>query len=268
MNMTPAFSLDAPPNWAPLPDYLTSAYKAWSLGDSKLINSQCGQSEFIYLVSRRISNLSKPYTYIDIGANDGLTESSTFLLSMAGWQGLCVEPQPRHFANLASRSEDSYVLNCAVGKEASILNLLVSDECNTIATLQDTNILHRRRLEKESGGNFLNLPVPVIPAKSIFTFFAEKFNHMTFLKIDCEGHEFDVVEQINNIPVYSRPILVEYENNYNDNNIAKLLLDLGYKPMIIFDSFAEIWCQGNVVSDISILTLDVLEHLMKRLKAQ
>ena len=38
--------------------------------------------------------------YIDIGANDGLNASNTYIFEQLGWKGVCIEPQPDVFKKL------------------------------------------------------------------------------------------------------------------------------------------------------------------------
>ena len=48
-------------------------------------------------------------TFADIGANNGVTLSNTYALSLAGWYGLCVEPAPSAFDRLEMATKKNSV---------------------------------------------------------------------------------------------------------------------------------------------------------------
>jgi hypothetical protein len=43
---------------------------------------------FLYLQNK------KDGFYLDIGANDGISGSNTYIFEQIGWNGICIEPQP------------------------------------------------------------------------------------------------------------------------------------------------------------------------------
>ncbi len=59
-------------------------------------HSQYGEEDAIL----RYFDGNKTGRYLDIGANDGYTFSTTGQLAERGWFGVCVEPSPRAFPNL------------------------------------------------------------------------------------------------------------------------------------------------------------------------
>src|SRR5690348_6177236 len=57
-------------------------------------------------------------TFIDIGANDGITLSNTFALVWKGWQGTLIEASPKAYERLLKTHPHNYglvLLNYAVG---------------------------------------------------------------------------------------------------------------------------------------------------------
>ena len=75
--------------------------------------SQYGQDQVVFEL------LGKPKTgvFIDIGANDGLTFSNSFLFEEKGWQGICIEPHPTIFSELQNTRKCHCVNACIADKD-------------------------------------------------------------------------------------------------------------------------------------------------------
>ena len=85
--MKPGYSINPPPaHWGTSvpPASWNNVFLTWSWGDYYLKSSQCGQAELISFLWRKC-NISRKSGYIDIGANDGITLSSTALLAALGF---------------------------------------------------------------------------------------------------------------------------------------------------------------------------------------
>jgi len=59
-------------------------------------SAQCTQDIIAYLLFKG----KNTGFYIEIGANDGYTDSTTFWAEQLGWDGICVEPEKRTFNEL------------------------------------------------------------------------------------------------------------------------------------------------------------------------
>ena len=240
--------------------------KAWSLGNQDHITSQCGQSEFIYLISKVFSNKKRTtFTYLDVGANDGITASSTYFLAINGWMGICVEPHAEFSKTISARAKDSFCITAALGSTNGILDLQTSDDKKVLSTLEDTCEQYSSRLKSESTNTY-HIPTAVIDSESLFNYYFKKFNHIDFYKVDCEGHELTALSYLSSLNNEQRPKFIEYENNYRKSDVSKLLLKNSYSPLVLFDSFAEIWYDNTVLKDhctISEQSKGVLQKLIK-----
>lgn len=68
---------------------------------------QLGQDVIAYSILCK----KKSGFYVDIGANDGVSISNSLVFERLGWQGFCVEANPRTYEKLKqSRSCDTYNL--------------------------------------------------------------------------------------------------------------------------------------------------------------
>jgi len=209
-------------------------------------DSQCGQDIVVEFLLPVDSNR----LYLDLGANDGVNGSSTFLLEKRGWRGMLVEPNVNLFPSLVSNRTNSYLLACAVGNKQEIMTLQTSD-CHTLGSLiTDKSSYQYKRLSAESGGDdkIRKLPVPVLTMEDILSSFYDIFNSSPdFLKIDVEGFEMQVVESL--FKTNHRPLVIEVENNERKGDIADSLLSEGYSLQIVMDSFVEIWSRCNCDRD-------------------
>ena len=79
--------------------------------------SQSGQDKWI--VEKLFAGKQKG-TFVDIGANDGITFSNTYFLEKMGWNGLAVEPIPSAYEKLV-KNRKCITVNCCIapktGKE-------------------------------------------------------------------------------------------------------------------------------------------------------
>ena len=60
--------------------------------------SQNGQDKF--LLNTLFKNKKNGF-FVEVGADDGIDKSNTFMFEKIGWQGICIEPSPERFLKLA-----------------------------------------------------------------------------------------------------------------------------------------------------------------------
>jgi FkbM family methyltransferase len=260
MTLPSASMLFPPRHWGNfLPDHWVDVVFSWSLGDLNNVNSQCGQSEFIHALASFYICL--PLTYLDIGSNDGITQSSTFFLELQGWRGICVEPNPVCAIKCLSNRPNASVIFCGVSDFDGFSLLSTSDNLSALGSFSElVSSRHLIRLKSElmQVNEFATSYLcPVLKASLLFNKCQELFSEVGFLKVDAEGLEYqilvDILRQITN-----RPYLIEYENNYRESNIALLLSSNGYNLILVMDGFVEIWKRF----DIALAKHDVYRLLM------
>ena len=75
-------------------------------------------------------------TFIDIGANDGITLSNTYAAAQRGWKGVMVEPSPSVFDKLVSNVQ---------GTDVTCIQAAISDRqgtynpCRLLTSLSNTD---------------------------------------------------------------------------------------------------------------------------------
>jgi len=62
----------------------------------------------------KIFNTISSGYYVEVGANNGITNSNTFLLETKGWKGLLIEANPDLISRCQQSRPNSTVINCAV----------------------------------------------------------------------------------------------------------------------------------------------------------
>lgn len=240
--LTPGFSFSPPPHWRvsinQTPSHWEDSLFTWCIGDISSIESQCGQAEIVKCLMewRNLKN------YIDIGANDGITQSSTYLLYKAGFNGILIEPNIYLIETLIKYRSKDKVLCCGISENTELLELLTSAKNSTIGTLNlrghENNI---NRLKSESD-DIETLLCPIISSETLGNYINSTMEEIGFLKVDCEGCELAVLKDLlQTLNSKSRPSIIEVENNYMDAKVAKLLLSCGYSNILVMDSFVEIW---------------------------
>ena len=123
-----------------------------------------------------------PGFFIEAGANDGISQSNTYVLERdCGWQGLLVEPVP-HLANLAERYRKSEVLRVALGSKDSEGGEVVLEHDNL-----------RTHVASGQHGNQIKSPV-VVPLVSLSSLLREReVSQVDFFSLDVDGYENEVL---------------------------------------------------------------------------
>lgn len=218
----------------------------WMLSNAELRGktlAQCGQDIFVQKICATLLQEKKPL-YLDIGANEGSNGSSTQFLEMAGWTGLMVEPNPYLFRKISSSRKDP-ILCAAVSDTPGVDVLVTGRRSHKLGTLMSHFIGYQKnRLEEEvnitTSDTIVSLVVPSVTLISLLKFFESYFGALPdFLKVDAEGCETEIVTAL--ASTESRPLLIEVENNQRQEHAALILSSMGYRCIIVMDSFVEIW---------------------------
>lgn len=130
-------------------------------------------------------NLQESPVIIDIGANVGIV-SFFFAKKYPNAKIFAFEPHPTNFENLKRGLQLNQI------KNIKVFNLAVSSESNTNVKIH----LHENNTSASSVFRFLpHDPFVEVKTISLDDIISDnEISHIDFLKIDCEGSEFDILE--------------------------------------------------------------------------
>jgi FkbM family methyltransferase len=194
-------------------------------------------------------------TFLDIGANDGLTYSNSRALALLGWRGVLVEPAESAFRKLGAHYKEirpaddgdlSKGMVCAVASGINLVNAAITTEDGPIdfwdsgthlrkgdTSLLSTTIPSEMARWKTSGEKFTKTQVRGITFATLMK--ETGVTRFDFISIDCEGADYDVLRQIDLHAVGCRCLCVEYngadEKKFSDYT-AKFGMRLRWKSRI------------------------------------
>ena len=172
-------------------------------------------------------------TYIEVGANNGVTQSNTYYLEVCKqWRGLLIEPIDRLYKECLWNRPNSTVIQRA----------LVSDECESkFVTIHDSNLMsvvqagevlsdteqeHLARGREVQG--LEHSPESQVVAETLSSVIKRlgEFEQVDLFSLDVEGFEMEVLKGIDFSKHRPRYILVE---TANFTGVDKFLDTVGYK---------------------------------------
>lgn len=141
--------------------------------------------------------------FLDIGANDGVTGSNTLFLERRGWDGLCVDADPRSFVELLKNRKRAS--NLCVAYDNTITIPFVMSKDATLSHIMDNG---------DSYNPAEDQLIDVVTAGAEELCLSHNLDPF-LVSIDVEGSEADVVRSFGHIvpPV----IIVEYVTQGVDN---------------------------------------------------
>ncbi|HQQ96779.1 MAG TPA: FkbM family methyltransferase [Cyclobacteriaceae bacterium] len=155
--------------------------------------SQYRQDEVLMEI---VFNHNRGGVFLDIGANDGVTYSNTYLMEkLYGWTGVCVEPLPRAFEKL-SASRNCKLDQCAIGSKSRVDVFLEIDGYSEMLSGIKRNYdkKHLDRIENEIGRHGGNSREISVRTKGIDDLLRDhELTSINYCNIDTEGSEFEIL---------------------------------------------------------------------------
>jgi FkbM family methyltransferase len=178
--------------------------------------SQLGET----VAARRILKNFPDRTFVEVGANDGVTVSATYGLLVDGWSGLSVEPNPRVHEQLRRNLipfPKAVTLCCAASPVAGPVRLFFgkNDPSGLLSTIstEDSEWYRENR-----GSEFVE--VPGLPLTDILAQ-NQIPKRFALLVVDTEGMDLEILRTLD-FSIY-RPYVVLTED-YEPKNAAKFAL--------------------------------------------
>ena len=193
--------------------------------------SQFGQDRF---VAEELLPGLQGGTFVDIGANDGVTFSNTFHFEKElGWRGVAFEPLPWAFEKLRLSRRCILVNGCVTdfdGETSFVACEGPTEMLSGIASKFDPE--HMARIDAamaEFGGARREITVRCYRLDGVLK--ANGISHVDYLSVDTEGGEFDILRSID---FRATPVsVITVENNTNTLNIRRLLEPAGFELVAV-----------------------------------
>ena len=196
--------------------------RGWYLRRFESDFSQSGETVAVRQILR---GLTKP-VFVEIGANDGVTVSTTYGLVRDGWSGLSVEANPRVFENLR-RNLTAFprvtTVCCAASPQAGPVKLFLGndDPSGLLSTISTEDSAWYR--EKRSA-EFVE--VPGLPLTNLLAQhqIPKRFE---LLLVDTEGMDLEILQTLDFSQFRPRLIITEDYESKNAQKVA-FLESVGY----------------------------------------
>jgi len=171
--------------------------------------------------------------YVDIGANSPDIDSVTKLFYEKGWNGINIEPIPAYYEQLKKIRTRDINLNVGVSDKSGKLNLR-EYEGTGLSTFSETLKKQYEASPDYFTEEYKEYSVNVYTLSEIFA--KNKVKNISFMKIDVEGYEYNVLEA-NNWSLY-RPEVICIEANHIEHDWHQILKKNDYEK-VFFDGLNE-----------------------------
>lgn len=179
------------------------------------VNPEAGEKELVWKYLGR----KRDGVFVEVGANDPVAGSQTWLLEQNGWQGALVEPQASLCEKLRPARPRSRVFQVACSCPGS------EGEADLVLTEYDGNATLKPQRDSH-GINYVGAErVRITTLDSVLQ--AADISHVDFLSLDVEGHEIEVMRGFN-FEKY-KPSLILIEDGVRDLAKHRFLKRRGYK---------------------------------------
>lgn len=167
-------------------------------------------------------------TFLDLGANDGITLSNTYRLYEMGWDGYCVEASPRAYQRLIENQQNSKCINVAIG---SYDGEIVLNESGELLGVGDTSLVSSTKPEEMQRWASVNMSFNIVTVRCVtfHTLLKEMgITKIDFLSIDIEGMELEVLPQIDFKKLGVRLACIEF-NGKDKKKYDEIMTPFGFR---------------------------------------
>jgi FkbM family methyltransferase len=162
-------------------------------------HTQNGEERYI------VGNLGQSGRFLDIGAFDGKTFSSTYALAEKGWTGVYVEPDPHIIPLLRENTREfrSEIVECAIGPTAGILPFYATNG-DMVGTLSKDHVK-----KWQNHVDFHEILVPVMTLPELAQKIGMEFD---FINLDVEGLNWQIFRQFDWKVWKASVVCIEYDD--------------------------------------------------------
>ena len=163
--------------------------------------------------------------FLDIGAYDGVTFSSTRALAERGWSGVYVEPDPKIVERLRENTKyfATDIHAVAIGNTPGNAMFYSCDDM-----VGSLDVSHVAKWSRNNNLTFTPIVVPVWTIQKLEETVGTKFD---FVNLDVEGLNWSIFQQFNWNVWRPKVVCIEYDNHLHE--ICDVLRRHGYKIVYV-----------------------------------
>lgn len=189
-------------------------------------------SEDVVLAS--IFESSSSGTCLEVGALDGIKDSTTLHFEKKGWSCILVEANPE-LAEKAKANRRALVFSCAAGRETGTAEFLIARGAEYLSTMVPTEYQISRMLN--DGAKVEKINVPVRRLDDILL--EAGISNLDFATIDVEGAELEVLRGFDLRRWNPRVLVMEDNSGGHDRRVRQHLSSWGYR--CFFEDGLNVW---------------------------
>ena len=155
-------------------------------------------------------------SFLDLGANDGITLSNSRFFIENGWNGILVEAGKLPYQKLMTTIlPNTIAINCAIGNQNGLLsfyestNLLNADDIGLVSSL----VADETKRWRKAGVRYVEYKVECFTWDSFRDKFHLKSQNYDIISIDIEGMDYDVLIQMNLEELECKVLCIEFNGN-------------------------------------------------------
>jgi len=190
-----------------------------------------GEDRIVLSILRKTMNefpKDSKYFYLDIGCNDPISLSNTFLFYNLGFKGLCVDPLIESESKFKKKRDRDSFVKAAVSQDNGFKTLRVYSDDSSSSLDEATISRYDDKFKIRETREVETITLKKLLEKQT----ANKYN-IPFIDIDVEGMDEIVFQQV--LQLEYKPLLVCIENKlanlntaYPSTKIDKLALESGF----------------------------------------
>lgn len=164
---------------------------------------------------------------IEVGANDGVNDSTTMYFEKVGWDCILVEPNPV-LCKLIRESRNSTLVEFAASDRNGEVPLFVAEgaeRSHGVSTLNSSEEALNKI--KSYGFTYKEVQVRTKPLDEILNGLMLS-REIDFISVDVEGHELEVLKGFSIERWKPTIILIEDNSNYENAVVSEYLSKFGY----------------------------------------
>lgn len=167
--------------------------------------------------------------YMDVGAFDGIHLSNTYLFDKKGWDGICVEAEPKYF-KMCEANRTATCIHAAVVGDPNIKTVpfMVLDQ-EGIGSRLKTH-MGKLRPKNKKRFTFTETPIKAVTLTDILRDTVGINKHIDLLSIDIEGEELNAFKGLDFMQYRPRVIVAEANTQPEWDKLNQFLVNtIGYQ---------------------------------------